>query len=379
MNISYLNKLRNQTFPVAYASILSTLEESVITEEYLTECLELANAKQDELGFLENKRAKHPLTKIISELIKDRHDYFLSLKGSVTNALKSPIQANREAAKLLAAWLERYQEYLKTPRMYEQTNLMNQLNQDIERYDNISEGMATLNQVEVFDSIKLITREIQQKLRERSKDRQSQTRMVNVLRREALEALKTLMNALDMAIKLNSENSTIYLGYWNEIVRTLDEFNAKALSRRTRKRNTAEKNEQPVDTEVDGEMDDVPEGDTEMTPPAPKTTTAMRSRPYNVLRLNESMDMDLQTVEKAHEDWDATNDAMNGSGTINNNDVTTTNGSDTAKADDATADNKAMDDAATDNSEQTSSAEETSPAESDTKAHNGATSEDLNN
>ena len=67
ISISYLGKLKNEKFPAAYASILRTMEGSVITEEYLTECLEVAKAKQDELGFLGNMRGKHPLTEVIRE------------------------------------------------------------------------------------------------------------------------------------------------------------------------------------------------------------------------------------------------------------------------------------------------------------------------
>lgn len=397
INISGLSNLRNQEFPDALASIITILESDVVTEEYVLECLNVAKAKRDKLGLLKSRRKGHPLSATLRELNYNRHDYLLSFKGKINYGLKSPIETERKAAKVLNVWLDRYNEHLSSAKIHEQNTLVDQLADDVDTNDYLAEALNDAGLMNAFDSIKMITIEIREVFHDRSKDREEHKRKAYDRRRDAYEAIKMLLNSLEMAIKLKSENSDIYVGYWNEISRLLDRFNAKVQSRVTRRKNAAEQDQTPIEDEVDVEdmdnmedddmgdidnmdddnmegdnMDDVAEGDIEVTSTTPKSTMVMKSRPYSVVRLNESMDKDLQDLEKANEDWAATNGAMMESETINNDDVTTSDEGDTAKADDAETDNVAMDDATAGNGGLIDNASETSAEDGDTEEHDGA-------
>lgn len=343
INLSHLIKLQNQKFPVAYSAICSILEESETSTEYLTACLGLAKAKQKKLGLLTKRNGRHPLTATIRELNRERHQYFLSLRGSVNNASRLPFSESREAAKVLDAWLYNYQAFINTYRIDDQTNLANQLTQDLNNYPKIAQAMETLNLTQVLASIGVITDSIKEAKEERSIDRDTQRRIALELRRDAYEVLKTLINALDLAIKLDDENSATYKGYWNRIVRMVDDYNAVSESRRTRKRNTAAKNEQPEEGEASGEMGDGAEGNEPTTDATPKTMkTGVRNRPRNAATMGSGVDMDLQKKEETNADWDATEVAMNGSGTINGADASSDNGN-VAKADNAAKGDAEMD------------------------------------
>lgn len=401
LSISYLGKLTNQKFPAAYASILTTMEESVITEDYLKECLEVAKAKQDELGFLGNMRSKHPLTKVISEMNSSRHAYLLSLRGSANNALKSPFDDERKAGMVLVAWLEKYHQQLTAPRIYEQHNLVNQLNEDIDKYENIAEAMTTLNIARVFSSIRMITEDIAKTHKQRTRDKNAGNRLARLLRTNALTELKRLMNALDVAITQNSENRAVYVGYWNDIATELDAHNAAAESRKTRKRTAAEKDDKADGAEADGteadgqmnqmgSMGDMGNDGADNAPKARSTgatATAMRNSVYATAGAKGGMDMagdvdmdvdmDLQNAKQTNEDLATTSNATMGGGAINSNDVATTADGNLGQPDDAKADDAASGDAnststATGNGELTGGDANSASTDGGSTGHEGA-------
>lgn len=373
LKISYLSKLRNQKFPEAFDNICTFLERGEITEDYLAACLNNVKAKKGELILLRNKRMKHPLTRTMSELNSARQDYLLSLRSTITNSFRSPYADERNAAKVLDIWLDGHREYLSKPRIHDQNRLVYQLTEEVDKDSALESAMELLNLTRIFGSIKMATSDIKAAFVKRSADQEAHNKKAAELRDGAYEWMKLLINALELAIKLESENSATYVGYWNEIAKMLDNFNASEQSRSTRRRNTAEKNEQSVDDEVDGEMDVEVMSNTPATRTTPKTTTTMRNTPYSAAGLNNGMDMDLQNVEETNEDLAATGDAMNGSGTINNNDVAAPTDGNTAQADDAMTDNVAASEAtATGNGELTDGNPKTATADGGTTGHSDA-------
>ncbi len=315
LNISYLIRLRNQEFPEAYGTICSILERTEMTEEYVAACFENAKAHKNKLGYLKNMKVKHHLSRIIRELNNDRQDYFLSLKGRVTYNLRSPNETERQGAKVLSLWLEGYREYLSIPRIHEQNLLVDQLSDDIETKARIGTAMREAGVMEIFESIELITSDIRTAYLQRSQEKEAQSRKVRALKSEAYVAMKTLLNAIGMAIELKSEDSDMYVGYWNEISRVLDQFNVKTLSRATRKKNAAEGKEEPMEDLVDDDKGGEAEGDTPVTRIAPKVISATtKSRPYSVYTL-DGMDNDVPNVVSANESSTTQPLALNGSET----------------------------------------------------------------
>lgn len=367
LNISYLIRLRNQQFPEAYGTICSILERNEITEEYVTACFENVKAQRQKLGFLQNMKVKHHLSGTISELNNDRQDYFLSLKGRVASNLRSPNETERKAAKVLDLWLEGYREFLSTPRILEQNLLVDQLSEDIETQARIGTAMREAGVMEIFESIELITADIRTAYLQRSQEKEAQSRKANALRSEAYAAMKTLLNGIGMAIDLKSEDSAMYVGYWNEISTVLDQFNVKTLNRATRKKNATEGKEEPMEDLVDGDKGGEAEGDTPVTRIAPKMTWAStKSKPYGEMSL-DGMDVDLQNGAGADENSTSTTNAMSGS---------VTNGVETNGADKETADAAVTMNAATEsttgNGERPNEAKETTRVDADTTKHNGA-------
>lgn len=375
INLSSLNRLRNQEFPDVFRAICSVLERDEITETYLADFLEKAKAKRGGLGLLKNMMRKHPITKPINDMTEDRHNYLMSITGKITAGLKSPLANERKAAQVLDVWLQRYSANLKKPRTTEQNTLVEQMTEDIEIDTNIAEAMESLDLDPSFASIKLITADIMKAFDDRSENREIERIMAKEVRREAYEAMKRLINALDMAIEEGNENSAKYIRYWNEISKIIDAYYVKVQMRSKWYQYAADKKkEQAVDNETEGEMGDGADGNTPAQRTTPRMFTTMQNKPYSAAGLDNGMDMDLQNAGETNVDLAATGDAMNGSGTINNNDVATPSDGNTAQADDAKTDNVATtEDNATGNGVLTDGDAKTATADGTTTGHEGAT------
>ena len=66
INLSFLNRLRNQEFPDVFRAICSVLERDEITETYLVDNLEKVKAKKEGLGLLKNMKRKQKTTPLSS-------------------------------------------------------------------------------------------------------------------------------------------------------------------------------------------------------------------------------------------------------------------------------------------------------------------------
>ena len=353
LHLSHMMRLKNQEFPEAFLTICSILERTELNEPYLAACLDLAKVEFNKLGLLKNRRRKHPLSRTLRELIFERHDYFSALRGRVTFCLKSPDAKERQAARVLHFWLEGYSELLSRPRMKQQNLLINQLLDDMSNSTAISDAMDDAGLRSYFNSIVDITQQIRDTILERSAERQKYREKAETLKRNAYETMKILTNALEMAIKLDSEDRDMYVDYWNEICGILTMFNTDARNRATRRRTAAEKeearkeNEQPMegDEDANAELDDevlgdALEGDANMDDvpvvrsAKSRSIQTLRNEPYHVVRLNGNGDMgtDLQPLKEEVEEPVSTADAMNGSGTLINDDAKASGNGTTVKA-----------------------------------------------
>lgn len=296
-----MSRLRNQEFPAAYGMICSILEDEEISVEYVTQSFASVLAHNEKLVFLRNMKLQHPLTKTIRHQTDLRNNYFRSLKGRVASALISPIETEREAAKVLDLWLFGYREYLTIARIHEQTVLVEQMLHEYRTKLPIQEAVTAAGVQPIFDGISTITDEIKSTFVTRAKEKTAAKRKARKLRGEAYGSFQTLLESLRMAISLDEEDSAVYLNYLIEIDDILEGFRAKCESRTTRRKNAAQKAEenQPENHENDDHGDLMPDSEPE---------NAGTSRAFNVLAL-DGMD--------SHNGM--TNSGSNGNGVMNNN------------------------------------------------------------
>ena len=334
---SHLMQLKNQEYQEAFDEILRTFDEEEITVEYVAEAFEDAKTENQKLVFLRNMKKKHPLTKTIREQNNLRYSYFTVFTDTVKTALKSPSEENRAAAKVLTEWLEPYRKSLSRPLLGVQSTLEKEISDEVDKVASVFDAVETLGLTTVLSSIKLITMDIKSNVTSRGKERSAEKREAMIVKRRGYAKMMVFLKSIEVVLNLNGENKDAYLCYAKEINERLDYYKSALLSRSTRFKTAAEKEEQ-----ANSDKGDNAEGDITTTSAARQSNAAMTSTPYNLTSLiDEGMDMDMQTKEMTNED-STTTDALNGSVIKNGNGVLSnkTNGA--------------------------------SPADSNTVAHNGA-------
>ena len=232
----------------------------------------------------------------------------------MTTALKSPIEAKREAAQVLNEWLEPYRKSLSRPLLGVQTTLVDEISDEVDKVERVFDAVVTLDLISVLDSIKLVTADMIANIDTRHNERIEERKKAQIQKRSAYAKLIIFLNSVEMVINMNGENKATYLNYAEKVNGYLDSYKATLLSRSTRFKTAAEKEQANSDKEGNNT-----DGDITTTSAASQSNGAMRSTPYSLTSsFDEGMDMDMQTEEKTNAD-SATTDALNGSETETKN------------------------------------------------------------
>ena len=312
---SHLMHLRNQETKAAFDQILGVFKKEEITIDYVAETFEDAKAESEKLVILRNMNKKHYLTKTITEQKHTRFDYFTVFTDTVTTALKSPSEAKRKAAQVLSEWLEPYRKSLGRPLLAVQTTLVDEITDEIDILSRVSDAIETLDLISELNSIKLVTADIKANIDKRHNERIEERRKAQIQKRSAYAKLIIFLNSVEMVINMNGENKATYLSYAEKVNGYLDSYRATLLSRSTRFKTAAEKEQ------ANSDKGNNAEGNITTTSASSESDGTMRSTPYNLTSfVDEGMDMDMQTKEKTNED-STTTDALNGSVIKNGNGV----------------------------------------------------------
>lgn len=312
---SHLMQLKNQEFQEAFDEILRTFDKEEITVEYVAEAFEDAKAENNNLVFLRNMTKKHHLTKTIREQNNQRYSYFTVITDTVKTAFKQPSKEKRAAAKVLNEWLEPYRKSLSRPLLGVQSTLAKEISDEVDKVARVYDAIVTLELISVLDSIKMITADIKTNITTRSKELMAERREALLVKRRGNAKMMVFLKSIEMVLNLNGENKEIYLCYAKEINERLDYYKSALISRSTRVKTAAEKEQTNSDKQGDNA-----EGNITTTSTTSQSNGAMRSTPYNLTSfVDEGMDMDMQTMEKTNRDLASTDDALNGSEIKNGN------------------------------------------------------------
>ena len=328
---SHLMQLKNQEFQEAFDEILRTFDKEEITVEYVAEALEDAKTENNNLVLLRNMTKKHHLTKTIREQNNQRYSYLTVITDTVKTAFKQPSKEKRAAAKVLNEWLEPYRKSLSRPLLGVQTTLAKEISDEVDKVARVFDAVETLELISVLDSIKMITVDIKSNITTRSKELMAERREALLVKRRGYAKMMVFLKSIEMVLNLNGENKEIYLCYAKEINERLDYYKSALISRSTRFKNAAEKEEANSDKSYNTD------GDIITTNATSQSNGAMRSTPYNLASFDKvmDMDMDMQTKEKTNAD-SATTNALNGSEIKNGNGVLTNKANGASAADDNT-------------------------------------------
>ena len=321
--LTYLIRLRNVEFQVAYAKICSQFEGEVFEAENVQQSFDAAQNYLPEVRKLKNMRLQHPLTETIGELTKERHQSLLSLRGRVTYFLKSPLNDERTAAKTLDTWLYGYREDLIYPSIKAQSGIVDSMAENLDVDEAISEAAVALGLVSTLNSLKLMSTDIKSADNKRLKDRKAKLLKANIIRDAAYKKMNTFWKSIEVVLELKTVDIAKYTNYLDDINWAMADFRSSYLSKTTRNANAALKAEEEKDAEDNSESSNP-------TPSNRATGGELNARTFNTLDLQQPA-----PDTKSSTNGEAPKNATNGSDVLPNQ---TEKSDDASKADNNTSD-----------------------------------------
>ena len=240
-NFSFLGGLRNEEFPEFYYRLCSILEVDEVEDVNLKECLMEVISHEDELKFVMKMRNPHRLTAVLADYAEERQSYVISLKGKVFASLKSPIKVERDAAVILAAWMDKHWKgKLYRSSLTTHSNMVRNMMQDQSFSADIQSAIEDLVLMPAIDPIVSVTTNIDEALSVRSREQVANVRKALLIRGAAYKSLKKFFKAVEIALSLEKEGKHFYLDYSKLIDNYLDYYRVRYLARNTRRKNAAE-------------------------------------------------------------------------------------------------------------------------------------------
>ena len=242
--LPFMAQFSNEDFKICFELVCTNLEEKEFTVEDIQ--LSYANAKAyiSQLEVLRSDGGPHPLTKSIQEKRDLRHNYLRSVRGRVTYFLKSPISDERDAAKLLDAWLYRFRKNLNKRSIFKQSEMVQNLNKDLTYNLLISQALETLGLTSTFDGILNVTTALLHEHATRKKENLAMTLKSKEVRDVGYDRMKTLQTTIETAIKLDKGDEDELEEYLKIINSNISDTKSLHLNSTTRRINAALKEEE---------------------------------------------------------------------------------------------------------------------------------------
>ena len=239
--LPFMAQFSNEDFKICFELVCTNLEEKEFTVEDIQLSYENAKAYITHLEVLRSDSGPHPLTQSIQEKRNLRHDYLISFRGRVTYFLKSPVSGERDAAKVLDAWLYRFRKNLNKRSIFKQSEMVQNLNKDLAINPTISQALETLALTSTFNGIMDVTLILLHEHATRKNEKLALTLKSKEVRDVAYDLMRTLQTTIETAIKLGKGSVNELKEYMRIINSNISDTKALHLNSKTRRINAAEK------------------------------------------------------------------------------------------------------------------------------------------
>lgn len=235
--LSYMRKLRNHEFAEAYSLIASNVGLEELEADYLSQAVDNVQGYAKNLTHLRNLKRQHPITEQIDLLKNERHQFLLSIRGRVAYYMKSPMKDEQVAAKRLSVWLSAYHEFFKGAKIHAQSNLVDNMCDEIDTTEAIFSSVEALGLTRTIDSIKLVTTDIRRLHLQRLQEVKEESAQAKHIRDTAFAHIVTLWKSLEVSTALDTHDGALCRSLFESINWVIIDFKAKYLDKVTRREN----------------------------------------------------------------------------------------------------------------------------------------------
>ena len=209
---SWTSLLRNDEYPMLVEQIcvvMDKIDKDGQQDPYVTELASKVKSHLQSLEKIKARSSKHPLTAVLKDMAWQRRQILLSLRGQVKALLRSPIKAQKEAAKVLIFWLDKHSKRLIHNGYMAQTRRVNELLHEVDADTTIQQAIAALSLQPLMDALREMNTSFHTTFLKRNEERaQAEKVDCRAIRTAANNDLKLLLCAL--AMKSATDETGIY-------------------------------------------------------------------------------------------------------------------------------------------------------------------------
>lgn len=256
--ISFVQDLKNREFYVLISSIVQLLLETEVESSTLAKATRKLQNRESKLLLLKETKPKHYLTPKISERVTNRTEYLACLRLKIEAALLSPIPEERVAGKRLKLWIDPYKSYLFRPSIGVQGQLVEYLQYDRHKSEDVQRYTHLLNLDHIMDTLTETTRQIKALVKARIKDITHRSVNGKEVREEAYKDLQLILSVMQSIYNLtDSDEEKEQVTKLNDVINhILTEYRRELRSRITKNKNRSKKEKQIDEGLVDNEQSD---------------------------------------------------------------------------------------------------------------------------
>lgn len=233
--MSFLMRLQNDEFPQLVNNIISVVKEDALSgEDQLSQAFfRLKTHEVDSIKEIRYYTQKHPLTAELNRRAEQRREHLYSLRYRVQAGMLSQKEEERQHALQLDNWLEPNKGKFAYPGVERQSRLVHNLAEALNAEEEKATALDALGLREIFEHLLNASVEMESLFRQRNKDMVRERERVKNLRKEIYVDLRSFLNVLESAARLEESPDGIYKQWVAEISKFMEHYRREYEKRRS--------------------------------------------------------------------------------------------------------------------------------------------------
>ena len=238
----FIRELKNLEAAECYTAVMRVANDYSIGEGYALECFNELQTYREDIKFVKDLNAPHPLTEVIRRKTVMRKDCLLSLRSKIFASSKSLIEPERKAGMKLLDWLRfNFEDKLYQASITHHSNSVRNMVHDLSLRPDLREAVELTAIQPTIDLIVQITHEIDNHLDARTRERSALVKKASLIRDEVYQLLKKFFRILEVEMMMERNRQGFYTQLSHILRQTLEYYRTPYVARTTRYRNAAVK------------------------------------------------------------------------------------------------------------------------------------------
>lgn len=254
----FYRELKNLEAAECYTTVMRVLNEFPIEKGYVRECVEQLQAYRNEIRYVKDLNAPHPLTEVLQQKTVQRKESLLAFRSKLFASTKSLIEQEQRAGQLLMGWLRfNFGQKLYQPSFTHHSNSVRNMMHDLSLRPDLREAVRITGTQSAIDVVVQISQEIDEGLDQRTRQQVARKKKAAQIRAEVYQLLKKLFRVLEVEMLMHPEENGLCVELSYRLKKVLEYYRTPYVARTTRYRNAVLKTEAETSPEESVPIEDV--------------------------------------------------------------------------------------------------------------------------